>query len=57
MIDVQFDGAEIVSGKKDGIGMLFNPDNNEMTDCFWTDDLMSSKVRIMSSDQSCTAID
>ena len=57
MIDVHFDGAEIISGKKDGIGMLFNPEKNEMTDCFWIDDMMSSLVRIMSSDQSCTCID
>ena len=52
MIDVQREGAHILSGKKDGIGMLFNPEKNEMTDCFWKDDLPWLNIRVMSSDSS-----
>ena len=38
MIDAIDEKGWIYGGKKDGYGMLFNANKNEITDCYWIDD-------------------
>ena len=56
MTKVENEGASILSGKKDGFGMLLDQEKHQITECLWFNDFPSSRVRVVSNHKSYVVI-
>ena len=50
--NVCYYNGQMVDGKRDGTGVLFDSKTKDLTYCYWRDDMPWSRVRVVCPDQS-----